>query len=443
MAADKQRLRRKPAQQAGRSAELLPPGEAGVRHRQGAHGEVPVRDRAGCLEGYSADPQQPAQRGRDHPGQGPAGRARQPAQGQTTTADPAQRRLRYPHSGADPAQAALQPPEQQDRRDPRDQRQPPVLDAGRAPAHPGRPARRAHRPEPAARSRQLAATAQGHSGEQPHDPDPGGARSAGAGLVLGQAGAPPGAVQPLHSPAHRQGDPGQVQPHQPAAGALPARGPAAARHGADDARPAGRRLAIPLRGGRGPGPWRDLVPAAGAAGRPPSDPGEGDPHPPFPLAEGAGAAGLGPVPHPAAGADPQLLRAGHGQQLSGARLLRLPGSPRLHRRRPLAAALLRPPQPGEAAAHLGPGGHDQAPSSAPLHLEQPDAGPLAGGAGLPVWLLLHLPHPAAPAGAEPAGGARLPAGLLPGPSLDADPAPPPRLRSRQEQAGRDPGPAGA
>ncbi len=42
---------------------LLPAGETGVRHRQGAHGEIPVRDRAGCPQGSRANPQRAAQRG--------------------------------------------------------------------------------------------------------------------------------------------------------------------------------------------------------------------------------------------------------------------------------------------------------------------------------------------------------------------------------------------
>ncbi len=148
---------------------------------------------------------------------------------------------------------------------------------------------------------------------------------------------------------------------------------------------------------------------------------------------------MGTVSYPAAGTDPELFRAGDGQQLSGARLLRLPRAAGLYHRRSLAAALLRPTQPGATAAHLGPERYDQTPSAAPLHLEQPDAGAAIGGNWHPVWLLLYLAHSATPAGAEPADGAWLPAGLLSGQTLDADPASTAGLRSGQEQAGGDPG----
>ena len=87
----------------------------------------------------------------------------------------------------------------------------------------------------------------------PH-PDPGRPGPAGTGLVLAETRPPPDGILPVHSPAHRQGDPGQVQPHQPAADAFPAGGPALPAmalmlHGLLDG-----AWQYPLRGGGGPGP---------------------------------------------------------------------------------------------------------------------------------------------------------------------------------------------
>ncbi len=165
-------------------------------------------------------------------------------------------------------------------------------------------------------TRSTGCNAPGHRREQPHHPHLRRYRHPGAGLVLVQTGSPPDSLQPAHSAPHRQGDPGQVQPHQPAADALPA-----------------RLLPLPamvlMVRGLLDGAWQYPFAVAVARGlgeiwflllallMARHHAGEGDPDPPFPLAEGAGAEGVEPVPHPLAGDHPEFLRAGHGQQLSG------------------------------------------------------------------------------------------------------------------------------
>ena len=80
----------------------------------------------------------------------------------------------------------------------------------------------------------------------------------------------------------------------------------------------------------------------------------------------------------------------------------------------------------------------------PLHLEQPDAGPLLAVLGALFGYFYTSRALLRQLETEPAGGARLPARLLLGPPLDADPAPPPRLRiaPRQKRAGSWPSGSG-
>ena len=170
-------------------------------------------------EGSGPAAQQPAQWRRHHLDRAQRAVLDNLLKARAATADPAQRCLRHPHSGADPPRLLYS--RQNSKIDGSVNSAPAICSGCRTCApEPGGAARRPGRPRPLPSTRPTGCNCPGPSPRTTPEPDPGWPRAAGTGLVLAETGPPPHSIQPVHCPAHRQGNPGQVQPHQPVAGAL-------------------------------------------------------------------------------------------------------------------------------------------------------------------------------------------------------------------------------